>query len=181
LRQAQSERQVPIDLVSALVGDELIRRRDRLIARRIQQARFRDPNRTLDAFDLDFNKKMNRALIHDLATAASSRNARTSCCSDAGHREKSPRPGPLAARPSCKDTASSIARRTSSLEELADATLDGTRKISSAETDRPCLPLIIDDLGMRKLPHTAAEDLLEIIMRRYEGTSTLADIESPRR
>jgi DNA replication protein DnaC len=26
--------------------------------------------------------------------------------------------------------------------------------------------LIIDDFGMRKLPHTAAEDLLEIIMRR---------------
>ena len=33
--------------------------------------------------------------------------------------------------------------------------------------------LIIDDLGMRKLPHTAAEDLLEIIMRRYERASTL--------
>ena len=69
LRQAQAERQVPIDLVSALVGDELIRRQDRLIARRVQQARFRDPDRSLDAFDLDFNKKMNRALIHDLATA----------------------------------------------------------------------------------------------------------------
>jgi hypothetical protein len=26
---------------------------------------------------------------------------------------------------------------------------------------------------MRKLPHTAAEDLLEIIMRRYERASTL--------
>src|SRR5258705_10643571 len=26
-------------------------------------------------------------------------------------------------------------------------------------------PLIIDDLGMRKLPYTAAEDLLEVIMR----------------
>ena len=30
----------------------------------------------------------------------------------------------------------------------------------------------IDDFGMRKLPHTAAEDLLEIIMRRYERFST---------
>jgi len=28
--------------------------------------------------------------------------------------------------------------------------------------------LIVDDLGMRKLPHTAAEDLLELVMRRYE-------------
>jgi DNA replication protein DnaC len=33
--------------------------------------------------------------------------------------------------------------------------------------------LIIDDLGMRKLPLTAAEDLLEVIMRRYERASTL--------
>ncbi len=33
--------------------------------------------------------------------------------------------------------------------------------------------LIIDDLGMRKLPLTAAEELLEIIMRRYERASTM--------
>jgi hypothetical protein len=69
LRQAQSEKQTPIDLVSALVGDELLRRQDRLITRRIQQARFRDAERSLDAFDLDFNKKMNSDNIHDLATA----------------------------------------------------------------------------------------------------------------
>jgi DNA replication protein DnaC len=31
----------------------------------------------------------------------------------------------------------------------------------------------IDDFGMRKLPLTAAEDLLEIVMRRYERASTL--------
>jgi DNA replication protein DnaC len=68
LRQAQSERQTPIDLVSALVGDELLRRQDRLLARRVQQARFRDPERTLDSFDFDFNKKMPRPLIHELAT-----------------------------------------------------------------------------------------------------------------
>ena len=28
--------------------------------------------------------------------------------------------------------------------------------------------LIIDAFGMRKLPHTAAESILEFIMRRYE-------------
>ena len=33
--------------------------------------------------------------------------------------------------------------------------------------------LIIDDFGLRKLPATAAEDLLEIVMRRYERASTL--------
>ena len=39
--------------------------------------------------------------------------------------------------------------------------------------------LIIDDLGMRKLPHTAAEDLLELIMRRYERTSTVLTSNRP--
>jgi DNA replication protein DnaC len=39
--------------------------------------------------------------------------------------------------------------------------------------------LIIDDLGMRKLPASAAEDLLEIIMRRYERASTLITSTRP--
>jgi hypothetical protein len=64
------------------------------------------------------------------------------------------------------------------LEELADATLDGTRKVYLA--DLAAIPLlIIDDLGMRKLPHTAAEDLLEVIMRRYERASTLLTSNRP--
>ena len=69
LRQAQAEKLAPLDLVATLVADELLRRQDRLFARRHKQARFRDPDRSLDRFDFDFNKKMNRALIHDLATA----------------------------------------------------------------------------------------------------------------
>ena len=39
--------------------------------------------------------------------------------------------------------------------------------------------MIIDDLGMRKLPHTAAEDLMEVIMRRYERASTLLTSNRP--
>jgi DNA replication protein DnaC len=39
--------------------------------------------------------------------------------------------------------------------------------------------LIVDDLGMRKLPHTAAEDLLELVIRRYERTSTLLTSNRP--
>ena len=39
--------------------------------------------------------------------------------------------------------------------------------------------LIIDDLGMRKLPVTAAEDLLELVMRRYERVSTVITSNRP--
>lgn len=55
--------------MSILVSDELQRRQDRLFDRRHKQAGFRDADRSLDRFDFDFNKKMNRVLIHDLATA----------------------------------------------------------------------------------------------------------------
>jgi DNA replication protein DnaC len=39
--------------------------------------------------------------------------------------------------------------------------------------------LILDDLGMRKLPANAAEDLLEIVMRRYERASTIITSNRP--
>jgi DNA replication protein DnaC len=64
------------------------------------------------------------------------------------------------------------------LEELAEATLAGTRKDYLSELATVPL-LIIDDLGMRKLAHTAAEDLLELIMRRYERASTLLTSNRP--
>jgi len=58
------------------------------------------------------------------------------------------------------------------LDELAEAVTDDTRR-EYMESVATVPLLIIDDFGMRKLPHTAAEDLLEIIMRRYERFSTL--------
>src|SRR5881296_4390032 len=69
LHQAQTERMAPIDLISCLVSDELARRSDRLLERRRKEAEFRDPDKTLDNFDFTFNKKMNRSLVFDLATA----------------------------------------------------------------------------------------------------------------
>src|SRR5215468_4084038 len=68
LHQAQAERMAPIDLISCLVSDELSRRSDRLLERRRKAAGFRNLH-TLDNFDFNFNKKMNRSLVFDLATA----------------------------------------------------------------------------------------------------------------
>ena len=70
LRQAQTEAMAPIDLISCLVADELSRRGDRLLERRRKQAAFRDPQKTLDHFDFNFNPKMNRSMVYDLATCA---------------------------------------------------------------------------------------------------------------
>ena len=57
LRQAQAESMAPLDLISCLVSDELLRRSDRLLERRRKQAEFRDPQKTLDNFDFTFNPK----------------------------------------------------------------------------------------------------------------------------
>ena len=69
LLQAQAQSMAPIDLVSCLISDELSRRTNRLLERRQKQAQFRDPQKTLDNFDFNFNKKLNRSLVFDLATA----------------------------------------------------------------------------------------------------------------
>ena len=64
------------------------------------------------------------------------------------------------------------------LDHLAEAVAEGTRK-QFMESVASAPLLIIDDFGMRKLPHTAAEDLLEINMRRYERASTLLTSNRP--
>jgi DNA replication protein DnaC len=178
LRQAQTEHLAPLDLVSALVVDELERRQDRLFARRHKQAGFRDPDRALDSFDFDFNKKMNRALIYDLATARFVERREDALFLGPPGTGKSHLAQAIG-RAAIQQGYRVVYREAHTLiEEIADATLDGTRKTYLA--DLAAVPLlIIDDLGMRKLPHTAAEDLLELVMRRYERASTVLTSNRP--
>lgn len=178
LLEAQKGHWPPIDLISALVQDELVRRQDRLLARRIKQARFRDAGKTLDGFDFRFNPKIDRALVFELATGRF-----------VTQNEDALFLGPPGSGKSHLAQAIGVAvihqgHRVAYrevhilLEELADAALDSLRKEYLTEMARVPL-LILDDLGMRKLPATAAEDLLELIMRRYERTSTLITSNRP--
>jgi len=178
LRQAQSDKMAPLDLVSALVADELLRRQDRLFARRHKLARFRDPDRALDSFDFDFNKKMNRALVYELATARFVAQREDVLFLGPPGTGKSHLAQAIG-RAAIQQGYRVVYREAHTLiEEIADATLDGTRKDYLA--DLAAVPLLIlDDLGMRKLPHTAAEDLLELVMRRYERASTLLTSNRP--
>ena len=178
LLQAQQQNMAPIDLISTLVSDELACRSQRLLDRRHKQAQFRDNHRRLDNFDFQFNPKMNHALVFDLATAAW-----------VGRREDALFLGPPGSGKS--HIAQAIGHAVIQqgyrvlyreahvlLEELADATLDGKRK-QHMELLTTVPLLIVDDLGMRKLPVTAAEELLEIIMRRYERASSLITSNRP--
>ncbi|HET9220198.1 MAG TPA: IS21-like element helper ATPase IstB [Terriglobia bacterium] len=177
LQQAQAEPMAPIDLISCLVSDELARRSDRLLERRRKAAGFRNLN-TLDNFDFSFNKKMNRSLVFDLATA-----------NFIARHEDALFLGPPGTGKSHLAQAIGLAaiqqgyrvlyRETHTLlSDIAEAALDGTRK-ELMELLSTIPLLIIDDLGMRKLSPSAAEELLEIVMRRYERASTLLTSNRP--
>jgi len=178
LLQAQSESMAPIDLISCLISDELSRRSNRLLERRQKQAQFRDPQKTLDNFDFTFNKKLNRSLIFDLATAgfiAKHEDVLFLGPPGTGKSHLAQAIGLAAIQQGYRV----LYRETHTLlDEITEATIDGSRK-QHMELLATVPLLIIDDLGMRKLPSTAAEDLLEIVMRRYERASTLMTSNRP--
>jgi DNA replication protein DnaC len=134
--------------------------------------------KTLDAFAFDFNRKLNRRLVFELATGRF-----------VTQHEDGLFLGPPGTGKSHLAQAVGVAviqqghrvlyREVHTLvDELAHAQLAGTRKATLAHLTTIPL-LIVDDLGMRRLPPTAAEDLLEIVMRRYEWASTLITSNRP--
>jgi DNA replication protein DnaC len=148
------------------------------LERRRKQARFRDPDRTLDNFDFTFNPKMNRSLVFDLATGAFINKREDALFLGPGGTGKSHLAQAIG-QAAIQQGYKVLYRETHVLlDELAEAIADGTRK-EYMESIATAPLLIIDDFGMRKLPHTAAEDLLEIIMRRYERFSTLLTSNRP--
>jgi DNA replication protein DnaC len=178
LRQAQAETMAPIDLISCLVTDELTRRSQRLLDRRRQQAGFRDLHKTLDNFDFTFNPKMNRSLVFDLATCAFITKREDVLFLGPGGSGKSHLAQAIG-QAAIQQGYRVLYRETHVLlDDLAEAVVDGTRKEFMESLTNVSL-LIIDDFGMRKLPLTAAEDLLEIVMRRYERASTLLTSNRP--
>ena len=178
LLQAQAQSMAPIDLISCLISDELSRRSNRLLERRQKQAQFRDPQKTLDNFDFTFNKKLNRSLVFDLATAgfiAKHEDALFLGPPGTGKSHLAQAIGLAAIQQGYRV----LYRETHTLlDAITEATIDGSRK-QHMELLATVPLLIIDDLGMRKLPASAAEDLLEIVMRRYERGSTLMTSNRP--
>jgi DNA replication protein DnaC len=178
LLQAQAQSMAPIDLISCLISDELSRRTNRLLERRQKQAQFRDPQKTLENFDFTFNKKLNRSLVFDLATAgfiAKHEDALFLGPPGTGKSHLAQAIGLVAIHQGYRV----LYRETHTLlDEIAEATIDGSRKQHMEHLATVPL-LIIDDLGMRKLPASAAENLLEIVMRRYERASTLMTSNRP--
>jgi DNA replication protein DnaC len=177
LQQAVSGRLSHQEFFELLVEDELCRRRDRLLERRLRQARFPEPKR-LEDFSFDFNPTINRAQIFDLATGrfiAERRGWLVIGQTGVGKSHLIIGVGMRAVEAGHKVLYKSAFDL---LEDLAEAAATGQRRSCIAELTRVPL-LIVEDLGLRKVPPSAAEDLLEILHRRYQKTSTVISSNRP--
>jgi DNA replication protein DnaC len=176
-QQARADNLGPLDFLGLLIHDEFERRRDRLVSRRVKYAAFRDA-KTLDTFNWSFNSSFDRALIFELATGRFiERHEDILMLGNAGVGKS--HIAQALGMAAIHAGFHVIYREAHVLfEELLLANVAGERSAAIATmTEVPLL--IIDDLGMRKLPASAAEDLLEIIMRRYERTSTIITSNRP--
>jgi DNA replication protein DnaC len=175
-QQARADNLAPIDFLGLLLHDEMERRGDRLIERRAKEADFRD-RKTIDTFNWSFNQ-IDRALIFELATARFVERHEDSLIlgnSGVGKSHLAQALGMAAIHAGFRVVYREAHRL---FEDLMLASVSGKRATYVAKlTEVPLL--IIDDLGMRKLPSSAAEDLLEIVMRRYERASTIITSNRP--
>ena len=178
LHEAQVETMAPIDFLSRLVGDELKRREDRSIVRRTRQACFRDPDRRIDAFDFGFNPKIPKKIIFDLATCQFIQNHEDALFLGRPGTGKSHLAQSIGHVAILKGYRVAYRETHILLEEIAEAELEGRRRAHMKNLMRFDL-LIVDDLGMRKLGQTAAEELLEVIMRRHQRSSTILTSNRP--
>ncbi len=155
-----------IDFLELLVEDELARRRDRLFARRLKQAQIPQVKR-LDTFDWSFNPQIPKPLILELASVR--------FIAEHGGVLLIGPPGTgkshicLSLACAAIEAGYTVLYRSAFdlVQDLTEGEATGTRKEIVQRLTTVDL-LVIEDLGMRHLPPTAAEDLLEIFTRRYE-------------
>jgi DNA replication protein DnaC len=165
------------EFLELLVSDELARRRDRLFARRLKAARV-PQIKTLERFDWSFNPHIPKALILDLGTVR--------FIPEHGGLLLLGPPGTGKSHIALSLTVAAIQVGYTALyrsafdlaQDLAEAEATGTRPELIRKLTRVDL-LVIEDLGMRRLPPTAAEDLLEIFTRRSETGAILVSSNRP--
>jgi DNA replication protein DnaC len=165
------------EFLELIVNDEIAIREDRAIGRRVKAAKFREL-RSIEDFDFSFNTSIKRSLIMNLATCRFIREQKDVLFTGppgVGKSHLAQAIGHQAARIGFNVMYRSIFDAVAELMQ-AEAFNESAKMLRRYL--KPDL-LIIDDMGLKKLPKQSGEYLFEIIMRRYELRSTIMTSNRP--
>lgn len=177
LEQAKSAGLAPLEFLEFLVQDELARRADRLFARRLKQAGILQIKELSD-FDWSFNPKIPRATLTDLATARFVTEHRHALLIGPPGTGKTHAVTAIAIGAIRAGYRALIRQVFDLAQDFAEAEATGERRSFVRTLCRADL-LILEDFGMKKLAPSAAEDLLEVFVRRHEAGSILVTTNRP--
>jgi DNA replication protein DnaC len=170
-RQALDGKLAYTEFLSLLIQDEVARREQKKFQMRLRRATFR-ATKTLEQFDFERLPKLNRTLVHELATGRYLAERAPvlivgPCGTGKSHLGQAL--GHCAIRQGVDVLFMTCAQLTASLN-AARATGSYERKLATLAR----VPLlIIDDFGLKPLRPPADEDLHDLIAERYEQAATV--------
>jgi DNA replication protein DnaC len=177
LAQAEAAPLPHLEFLELLVEDELRRRADRLFSRRLKQGEIIQMKELKD-FDWSFNPKIPKAKIVELASARF-----------VAQHEDLLLIGPPGVGKSHIAVAIAIGAIRAGYRVLLRSAFDLSQDFLEAEALRERKDLVqrltkidlllIEDFGMKRLGPSAAEDLLEVFVRRHEKASTVVTTNRP--
>src|SRR6266542_6852285 len=177
LDQAHQDKLGHLEFLELMLEDEIQRRANKALARRIQRARFEEAQ-TLSDFDFAFNPKIPAAQIRDLAT-----------CGFIERKESVLLVGPVGVgkthiaqaigHAACMQGRSVLFDKTARvLSDLGAGHLAATWERRLRRYLAPDL-LILDDFGLRTFSERQGEDLYELVSERVRRSSTIVTSNRP--